>query len=77
MTITVHRSENHNVNLEEVSLNNDGTLEKFDWQQVSILEEADNESDMAMMMDSKHEYCFDIKKIDIIATQKSCEEIGP
>ena len=29
------------------------------------------------MMDSPHEYCFDIKKIDIIAEQKSCEEIGP
>ena len=77
MTVTAPRSENDNVNPEEVLLNNDGTLQKFDWQQVSIFEETENELDMAMMMDSQHEYCFDIKKIDIIAEQKSCEEIEP
>ena len=77
MTVTAHRSESDNVNPEEVLLNNDGTLQKFDWQQVSIFEETENELDMAMMMDSPNEYCFDIKKIDIIAEQKSCEEIGP
>ena len=73
MTVTVQGSENH----DGVLLNNDGTLRKFDWQQVLIFDEVDNDFDTAMMMDSSHEYCFDIKKIDIIAEQKSCEEIGP
>ena len=73
MTVTMENSENQN----EILLTSDGNLQKFDWQQVSIFEDADNESDLALVTNVSDEYCFDIKKIDIIAEQKSCEEIGP
>ena len=73
MTVTMENSENQ----DEILLTSDGNLQKFDWQQVSIFEDADNESDLALVSNVSDEYCFDIKKIDIIAEQKSCEEIGP
>ena len=51
-------------------------LPKFDWLQVSIFDNSDDNVDINML-DSSDEYCFDIKRIDIIAEQKSCDEIGP
>ena len=72
MTVTMENSENQ----DEILLTSDGNLQKFDWQQVSIFEDGDNDSDLALVSNVSDEYCFDIKKIDIIAEQKSCEEIG-
>ena len=66
MTIAMENSENQ----DEILLTSDANLQIFDWQQASIFEDADNKSDLALVSEVSHEYCFDIKKIDIIAEQK-------
>ena len=63
-------------NSENVVSSSERKLQKFDWLQVSIFDDSDDNVDINML-DSSDEYCFDIKRIDIIAEQKSCDEIGP
>ena len=64
-------------NFENEVSSSERKLQKFDWLQVSIFDDNDDDNVDINMLDNSDEYCFDIKRIDIIAEQKSCDEIGP
>ena len=55
-------------NFENEVSSSERKLQKFDWLQVSIFDDGDDNVDINMF-DSSDEYCFDIKRIDIIAEQ--------